>query len=294
MWRRPRAPCHSPGMTTRALVLGGGGEAGVAWEVGLLAGLAGRGVDLRDADVVIGTSAGAIVGTLLLSGADLQELYARQLGPVSAPARRVGVDGAAMMAAFGEALAGATEEREARVRLGALALRSASVSEAERRASTESRIGNPVWPSTRLVVTAVDSADGSLRTFEAGSGVPLLDAVAASSAAPMFWPPITIGGRRFMDGGMRSPTNADLATGYDKVLVVAPFAGSADSPLGPDLDEEVARLRERAEVHVMLADRTALPAFGPALMDPGTREPSARAGRAQGDHAADAVRAFWD
>jgi NTE family protein len=55
-------------MTTHALVLGGGGEAGVAWEIGLLAGLAQRGVDLRDADVVIGTSAGAIVGTLLLSG----------------------------------------------------------------------------------------------------------------------------------------------------------------------------------------------------------------------------------
>jgi NTE family protein len=197
------------------------------------------------------------------------------------------------MAAFGEALAGVTDEREARVRLGALALRSASVSEEERRASTESRVGNPVWPSTRLVVTAVDCTDGSLRTFEAGSGVSLLDAVAASSAAPMFWPPITIGRRRFMDGGTRSPTNADLATGYDKVLVVAPFAGSADSPLGPGLDEEVARLRERAEVYVVLADSTALPAFGPDLMDPGTREPSARAGHTQADHAADVVRTFW-
>ena len=280
-------------MTTHALVLGGGGEAGLAWEIGLLAGLAQRGVDLRDADVVIGTSAGAIVGTLLLGGADLQDLYTRQLGPVSAPASRVEVDGAAIMAAFGEALAGVTEERKARVRLGALALRSASVSEEERRASTESRVGNPVWPSTRLVVTAVDCSDGSLRTFDAGSGVSLLDAVAASSAAPMFWPPITIGRRRFMDGGTRSPTNADLATGYDKVLVVAPFAGSADSPLGPGLDEEVARLRERAEVYVVLADRTALPAFGPDLMNPGTREPSARAGHAQADDAANVVRTFW-
>jgi NTE family protein len=280
-------------MTTHALVLGGGGEAGVAWEIGLLAGLAQRGVDLRDADVVIGTSAGAIVGTLLLSGADLQDLYRRQLDPVPAPASLGGADGAAVMAAFGEALAGVTDEREARVRLGALALRSASVSEEERRASTESRVGNPVWPSTRLVVTAVDCTDGSLRTFEAGSGVSLLDAVAASSAAPMFWPPITIGRRRFMDGGTRSPTNADLATGYDKVLVVAPFAGSADSPLGPGLDEEVARLRERAEVYVVLADSTALPAFGPDLMDPGTREPSARAGHTQADHAAAVVRTFW-
>jgi NTE family protein len=280
-------------MTTHALVLGGGGEAGVAWEIGLLAGLAQRGVDLRDADAVIGTSAGAIVGTLLLNGADLQDLYRRQLDPVPAPASQGGADGAAVMAAFGEALAGVTDEREARVRLGALALRSASVSEEERRASTESRVGNPVWPSTRLVVTAVDCTDGSLRTFEAGSGVSLLDAVAASSAAPMFWPPITIGRRRFMDGGTRSPTNADLATGYDKVLVVAPFAGSADSPLGPGLDEEVARLRERAEVYVVLADRTALPAFGPDLMDPGIREPSARAGHTQADNAADVVRTFW-
>jgi NTE family protein len=95
-----------------------------------------------------------------------------------------------------------------------------------------------------------------------------------------------------MDGGMRSVTNADLAEGCDRVLVVAPFAG-VPGPLGPSLDEEVAGLREHAEVHVVLADATSLGAFGTNPLDPATREPSARAGRAQAGAVADAVREFW-
>ena len=280
-------------MTTRALVLGGGGVAGIAWELGLLSGWAADGVDVAGADLVVGTSAGSIVGTLLRTGADLQARYEAQLGPVPASEPSVPFDGLAMMAAFGEALAGVTGQQEARARIGRLALRASTVPEGERRAIIESRIGDPEWPAARLVVTAVDTADGGFLPFDASSDVRLLDAVAASCAVPSVWPPITIGDRRYMDGGMRSITNADLVTGCEKVLVVSPTGGFPNSPLGPTLDQEVELLRKDADVLVVLADEVALAAFGSNPLDPLTREPSARAGRDQAVATVDAVRAFW-
>jgi NTE family protein len=280
-------------VTTRALVLGGGGIAGIAWEIGLLSGLAEAGVDVSAADLVVGTSAGSIVGTLLRTGPSLAELYERQLGPVPPTEQRVDVDGTAMMTAIGRALAGVTDQQEARARVGALALEARTMPEEERRAVIGARIGEPAWPGRRLVVTAVDAHDGSFSAFDAASGVALLDAVAASCAVPVVYPPITIGGRRYIDGGMRSITNADLAAGCDRVLIVAPFPGTPGSPLGPSLDDEVAELRKAAEVHVVVADGTALGAFGTNPLDPATREPSARAGRAQAEVVLDEVRAFW-
>ena len=71
------------GTTSRALVLGGGGIAGVAWEIGLLSGLAAHGVDVRSADLVVGTSAGSVVGARLATGEDLGEMYARQIEPAT-------------------------------------------------------------------------------------------------------------------------------------------------------------------------------------------------------------------
>jgi NTE family protein len=285
--------CESAAVSTRALVLGGGGIAGIAWEIGLLAGLAEEGVDVRDADLVVGTSAGSIVGTLLRTGADLAELYERQLGPVPPTEKRTDFDATEMMTAIGAALAGVTDAQGARARVGALALQAATVPEEERRATIRARIGEPAWPDRRLLVTAVDAHDGAFSAFDADSGVPLLDAVAASCAVPLVYPPITIGGRPYIDGGMRSIANADLAAGCDRVLVVAPFAGAPGSPLGPSLDDEVAGLREKAEVHVVLADEVALRAFGTNPLDPATREPSAVAGRAQVPAVVEHLRTFW-
>jgi NTE family protein len=280
-------------VTTRALVLGGGGIAGIAWEIGLLSGLAEEGVDVRDADLVVGTSAGSIVGTLLRTGPDLAELYARQLGPVPPTEKRIDFDGVAMMASIGTALAGVRDAQEARARVGGLALAAATVPEEERRATIRARIGEPAWPDRRLVVTAVDAHDGSFSAFDADSGVALLDAVAASCAVPLAYPPITIGERRYIDGGMRSVTNADLAAGCEKVLIVTPFPGAPGSPLGPSLDDEVDVLSKAAEVHVVLADTVALRAFGTNPLDPATREPSAFAGRAQVPAVVEHVRVFW-
>ena len=278
---------------TRALVLGGGGIAGIAWELGLLSGLAAAGVDVRDADLVVGTSAGSIVGTLVRTGADLEEAYAAQLGPVPATERAVDFDGAGFFAAMAGALAGVGSRQEARARIGALALRAQTMPESERRAVIGGRIGSPEWPAARLVVTAIDTADGEFLAIDGDTGIGLLDAVAASCAVPGVYPPITIGDRRFMDGGLRSPTNADLAAGHDRVLVVAPMGGFPGSPLGPSLEEEMATLRREGEAHLVLADEAALAAFGSNPLDPATREPAARAGRAQAERVAAEVRAAW-
>jgi NTE family protein len=279
----------------RALVLGGGGVAGVAWEIGLLSGLAAQGVDLGSADLVVGTSAGSIVGALLRSGEDLQGLHAAQLGPVPATEPAVQFDGAAFMASFAQALAGATGEQDARARVGSLALEAGTAPEGERRAIIAARLGgDPAWPAGRLVVTAVDAADGEFRAFDAESGVALVDAVAASCAVPVVWPTVTIDGHRYMDGGMRSPTNADIATGHGHVLVVAPVQGMPGSPMGPGLDQELAALREGgAQVHVITADEESLRAFGTNPLSPATREPAARAGRDQATREADALKQFW-
>ncbi len=279
---------------SRGLVLGGGGIAGIAWESGLLSGLAAAGVDVRGADLVVGTSAGSIVGTLLRTGADLEELHAAQLGPVPATERAVAFDGAAFSATVAGVLAGVRGEQEARARVGGLALRAGTMPEAERRAVIAARIGTPEWPAARLVVTAIDTADGEFLAVDRDTGWPLLDAVAASCAVPGVYPPITVAGRRLMDGGLRSPTNADLAAGCDRVLVVAPTAGFPGSPLGPSLDDELGTLRRGGEAHLVLADEAAVTAFGANPFDPAVRAPAARAGRAQAGRVADEVRAFWD
>jgi NTE family protein len=280
-------------MTTRALVLGGGGVAGIGWEIGLLSGWAADGVDVTGADLVVGTSAGSVVGAWLRIDGDLQSLYQRQLAGAGGE-MKVEFDGVSAMGAFAEAMAGATGEQDARARLGALALAVDAPPEDQRRAIIEGRIGDPEWPTAELVVTAIDTADGEFLPLDASSGVRLLDAVTASCAVPGVWPPVTVDGRRLMDGGMRSVTNADLAIGFEKVLVVTPSRGMPGGLLGPGLDREIEVLEEKgSEVHVVTADEASVAAFGSNVLDPASREPSARAGRAQAAVTIEAARAFW-
>ncbi len=281
---------------TRALVLGGGGLAGIAWELGLLHALAEAGVDLAAADLVVGTSAGSVVGVLLRAGGDLGSLYAAQLE--AAPAERsVAFDATAMLTSIGQAIEGATGPQDARARVGAWAAQASGVPEDERLQIIASRLASTEWPEGRLVVTAVDVENGELLALDRDTEVPLVQAIAASCAVPGVWPPVQLSGplagRRCMDGGLRSITNADLARGHDRVLVVTPFGGFPNSPLGPSLSEEVAELRASSRVLVVEANATSSAAFGANPLDPATREPSARAGRAQAADVLDAVRELW-
>jgi len=278
-------------MTRRGLVLGAGGEAGIAWEVGLLAGLAERGVDLTAADLVVGTSAGAGVAARINSGVGLAALYEAQLAP--ADGEIVAKFGPRAIARFVWAVAPARRNPvRARVRLGRMAVRARTEPAAQRRAVIAARLGTHDWPAGNLLITAVDADSGELATFDSGSGVDLVDAVGASCAVPGVWPPVTINGRRWMDGGMRSPANADLAAGYDRVVVVAPITRGF-KPL-PSVSDQVMELARSCQAVAMLApDAASVAAFGRNLLDPRTRAPSARAGYAQAAAVGADVAAVW-
>jgi NTE family protein len=275
-----------------ALVLGGGGITGIAWEIGVVAGLADAGIDLTGADLVVGTSAGSVVGAQLRSGVDVPALYERQLEPPSQ--ERMARLSRGTLARYALAMLLARRDDTAfRRRLGQLSRTAAdsglTPTEEERRAAIASRLPSTQWPDLPLVLTAVDTESGEFTTFDRNSGVELLAAVGASCAVPGVYPPVTISGRRYMDGGMRSGANADLATGYDRVVVLAPIPRG----IGPmaSVDAQVTSLVSR--VAVVSPDAASRTAIGKNVLDPAAREPSARAGRAQAAAVADRVAEVW-
>jgi NTE family protein len=279
---------------TRALVLGGGGVTGVAWEVGVLCGLRAAGVPIADADLVVGTSAGAVVGAQLTGGVDLDRvLRAQDEPPGAAMARPVELDWEAMGALWMQLAQTATSPEDLRAKLGARALAAETAPEGEGIEVIVSRLPVKQWPERPLLVTAVDVATGALVVFDRDAGVPLTLAVAASCAVPMVWAPVSIGGRRYMDGGARSLTNADLAAGHDTVLVVAPVVSPDLGPLMPGLGSELATLGPDCRVEVIIPDDAALAAIGPNVLDASRRGGSARAGLAQGEREAARVMALW-
>lgn len=280
---------------TRALVLGGGGVAGVAWELGILTGLHDAGVDVWGADLIIGTSAGSVVGAQISSGTELESLFASQLTPVEqSKERAVAFDSTQMMEAFSRAAAESGPDVKAiRARIGAYALAAPTIPEAERHVIIESRLPVHTWPQQRLLIVAVDTATGEEYVIERESGVSLVDAVAASCAVPGIWPPVTIAGRRYMDGGMRSPTNADLAKGYTRILILNPLGEAANYFGAGPATEAVVLEQAGSQVLVIGPDAASAGASGANPLDPATRKPSALAGRAQGRELAASIAAFW-
>ncbi|MFI6269433.1 patatin-like phospholipase family protein [Micromonospora zamorensis] len=274
----------------RALVLGGGGVTGVAWELGLLAGLVERGVPVTESDLVVGTSAGSVVGALVCSELPVQRFYEEQLAPPSSEvAARLGFATLARLVWAG----GRTRDAaRSRARIGAMALAARTPSEASRRAVIEARLPAREWPRRTLLVTAVDASSGEFVVFDRDSEVSLVDAVGASCAVPGVWPPVTIGARRFVDGGMRSTVNADLAAGAERVLVLAPTS-AAIGPM-PRLSAQVDGLRAAgSRVSVLTPDAAARTAIGRNVLDPARRAGAARAGRAQAATVQDEVAALW-
>jgi NTE family protein len=267
-----------------ALVLGGGGVAGIAWMTGLLAGLADAGQDVSGAEVVIGTSAGANVAAQLGSGLSLAELFARQVDPALQSRELMAViDWEKFAADLEPYVDGASEPADQLRGFGRFALDAQTVTEPERIAVIESRLPSGDWPATPTKLTAVDCVSGELAVFDAASGVSLVEAVAASSAVPGIWPPVTIEGRRYMDGGVRSADNADLAAGAARIVVLSPLGLDSPLPTRMPLREVLASLKEGgATVTLISPDEASAAAIGVNALDPATRVPAATAGRAQG------------
>ncbi|MDP9845411.1 patatin-like phospholipase family protein [Streptosporangium lutulentum] len=270
---------------TRTLVLGGGGIAGIAWESGVITGLRRAGVDLGEADLVIGTSAGSVVGALLTTGADLESSVGTQAETPAAKAAPVDME--PVMAAFALLYDPSLEPQEARRRVGAMAL---AVEDTGARIET---VGNrlPVkeWPERRLMITAVDAETGEFVVWERDSGASLVLAVASSCAVPCVYPPVEINGRRYMDGGVRSASNIDLAAGSSTVVILEPLAS-----MGPRqrFEAEVAELGDATVAHVG-PDEASMAVFGTNVMDGALWRPAYEAGLAQAPAVVEIVAKAW-
>jgi NTE family protein len=274
------------------LVLGGGGVTGIAWEVGLLKGLRDEGVDVTGADLVVGTSAGSVVGALVTTE-HIDDLYAEQTSPPEAeiPAvfsLRTALTIGALMALPGDG-------RSRRARVGRAARKANPGPGAERVAVFEARLRRAdgslaTWPDRDLKVTAVDAETGAFQVFDRHGDVDLLHAVAASCAVPLVWPAVEIGGRSFIDGGMRSPANADLATGCEVVLAVVPLPQTVTKR--HSMPEQLRRTGARWTAWIS-PDKQSLEAIGRNVLDPAMRVGAARAGAAQGRRMAAEVGEHW-
>ena len=304
--QQSRAESSSNGVVKRALVLGGGGAAGNAWEIGVIAGLFDAGTDVTEADLIIGTSAGSTVAAQI-SGARPPELLAPILAQASQPPTGpVGSGGgpsptilaAAMMEKTSEIIGAAKDAADMRRRLGAAALEmdaaSGSSRQAQWRATVAARLPSQHWPQRRVLIVAVDANTGEPVVFDRHSGVDLVDAVAASCANGF---PHRIGNNRYIDGGYRrSSENADLAAGYGRVLVLSPFGGRSRMPRewGMHLAAQVDELRARgSRVETIFPDSNSRDLFGANAADPSTRPRAARAGYQQGTALAEQLTEFW-
>jgi NTE family protein len=299
----------APAAGARALVLHGGGSAGNAWEIGVIAGLFDAGLDVTQADLIIGTSAGSTAAAQITSGTLPTELLANILAAVPQP--RTGPVGSARapvsnvpvanhMEITGEIIGAAEDAEDMRRRMGAAALEmdaaSGSSAQMQWRATVAARLPSQHWPRRSLLIVAVDAHTGEPVVFDRYSGVDLVDAVAASCANGFGVPPYRIGDNRYIDGGYRRNENADLAAGYERVLVLSPFGGRSRHPVGwgMHLAAQVEELCARgSSVETIFPDSDARDAFGVNMMDPSTRPPAARAGYKQGRTLADQISKLW-
>jgi NTE family protein len=273
---------------TSALVLGGGGITGIAWELGILHGLAEAGIDLTDADTVVGTSAGSVVGAQVTNGLPLADLYASQLEPPDAELGGRLSRIAALKLVPPYVLPGSGRDKLARV--GRVARAAHEPGSIDREGVIRSRLPVHDWPDRDLRITAVDTDSGEFTVFTRDSGVELVAAVAASCAVPTVWPPVVIDGRTYMDGGMRSTANVDVAIGADRVVVLAPLPRSVSRKTS--IRAQVERVAPRAW-SVVTPDPEALAAFGKNLLDPAKRKDAAEAGLRQSRELVNQLRAVW-
>ena len=291
-------------MSRIGLVLGAGGIVGHAFHAGVLAGLEkATGYDPRCADVIVGTSAGSLVAALLRAGFSTADLEANASG------RRLSAVGTRLLGRMGSqgqipvpslshadftrgpaaaSVLLAALRRPWSVRLGALAagLLPAGTVSTDELQSGMSNLFSGGWPALPTWICAVRLDDGSLTTF-GRSGAPAAGigpAVAASCAIPAFFRPVEIGGRRYVDGGSHSVTNADLlaAERLDLVIVSCPMAATRDALLlGPDLPlRAVVRMRLGRELESVRASGAEVVALQP--------NPAVRA--AMGNNAMDGSR----
>jgi NTE family protein len=257
---------------SRALVLGGGGATGVAWLIGVLQGMAEGGVDTRDADLVVGTSAGSIVGSRLAHGQDFETMAKDQLNNDGALATEAmgSMDFMEFMAVAGAWALIPDNSPASLLPVAQMALQSKTLPEARMRELLDVDVAE-TWPAKAFRCSAVDAHTGEFVTLDINSGVSLADAISASICVPGIFAPVLVGGRRLVDGGLYSGTCAELAEGHDSVLIIAPIGSRTDGmdpAAGAQIVREAAALEAKgAKVTTLLPDDAANEVIGINRMD---------------------------
>ncbi|WP_343054768.1 patatin-like phospholipase family protein [Paenibacillus taichungensis] len=271
--------------------MGWGGVTGIAWEIGMLTGLLHEGINLADADAIYGTSAGSFVGAALASHYDLNKLYASQLVPNTAEVN-ASTDILTTFLWFRAVLLGGSKPKKTGKMFGDIAKRHPSkVTQEMRRSVVKSRLVTTEWPSN-LNETAINATTGDLHILNKDSGVSLLDAVSASGAVPGIWPFISFGGQDWIDGGMVSSTNAHLASGFNKVIVLSPMPNTHG--FIPGVKNDVAKLQKSAMASLIIPDGNSIVAMGKNRYDPTFAPSSVKAGYEQAIQEAPSIREIWE
>jgi NTE family protein len=299
-----------PVMSERALVLGGGGATGNAWLIGVIAGLFEAGLDVTEADLIVGTSAGSTAAVQITSATPTQLLAQilsaappQRTGPIGADGGPVSIGPAANhMETLGSIIAAAEDAADMRRRIGAAALEKDAAAhrsaQTQWRATVAARLPSQLWPQRQLLIPAVDAHTGEPVVFDSHSGVDLVDAVAASTSNGFGVPPYSIGDSLYIDGGYRRNENADLAAGYARVLVLSPFGGRSLHPSnwGTHLAAQADELRAGgSRVETIFPDSNSQNVLGSGMevMDLSRRRASAQAGYTQGGVLAERLTEFW-
>jgi NTE family protein len=293
----------------RALVLGGAGSVGNAWEIGVIAGLFEIGLDITGADVTVGTSAGSTAAAQITSGVPPSKLladilFAKSPTPTgqggSARGRAPIGPASDHMERTNAVIAVADDAADMRRRMGAAALETDPAThdsvQAQWRATAAARLPTQHWPQRTLLIPAVDARTGIPVVFDRLSGVDLVDAVAASTSNGFGIPPYAIGGHRYINGGYRRNENADLAAGCARVLVLSPFGGQSRYPLhwGMNLSTQVDELRAGgSKVETIFPESSSEHMFGANAMDLSLRPAAAQVGYSQGRVLARRLTYFW-
>lgn len=278
-------------MTKKAVVLGGGGITGIAWETGLLEGLSHKGVALQTADWIQGTSAGAFVGTALSSGYSMKA-YLQKLMEIDPTNDYAEVTKEVYQLWENAFVIGQTSKRLVGQQFGKI-IRShpSNVSNEKREAAIIDRLVTSEWPNN-LGITAIDAETGELHIFDKSSNVPLIKAVSASGAVPGVWPHLNFLGKDWIDGGMVSPTNAEYAKDYDQIVILAPLTQKYG--LIPDIFEVKKQLEEHSSVSLIVPDKSSVRSIGSNIYDSSRIEMIGEAGFQQGVKIAEQVSKLWN
>lgn len=282
------------------IVLGGGGVYFVAWQVSYLNGLIKRGVDLERAEIIVGTSAGSLVASILAGGG--LKRFGKQVDWIGKVPALVSL--LAPAAHFSESQVRALEmfrsadnARPETVRaIGHAALAAHTPSAAEMRRSSGFAIAARGWPSPALNITTVDTYTGERLVVTSESHVSAIRASAASSAVPGIFSPQRLHDRMCMDGGVSgSGTHCDLVSGAGRALVIS---------LGAVLKADVATMtisptNTADELAGLAANGTKTFVRGPKevdlsrLMDPKAVPDAIALGEAQAAEDTEEVTSFW-